>query len=179
MRNVHRNGQEPMRIAEQYGNTQQAPCSRRHEITTRNLPRATSDKQNGECSNNHMQHATTTCNMHPAGNTQHATCIVQHAAGNGELRRARDVQRAHATGKEQHATCNMQPQDPWSMHHACMQARCGTKFHASVALLRVARSMQHAPCSMQHAPCSVQHAPSACNIRLRRARDIQHAALKT
>jgi hypothetical protein len=72
---------------EQYGSSQQAPSSRQHGTTTHNLPRATGNRRHEECNNNHMQHATTTCSMHPTGNRQHGSCNTQQGTASGGLRR--------------------------------------------------------------------------------------------
>jgi hypothetical protein len=109
--------------------------------------------------------------MHPTGNTQHATYIVQHAAGKEELSRVRDVQRAHATGKR--ATCNMQPQDPWSMHHACMQA---WGYEVPCFGCIVACCPLHATRSVQHATSGfVEH--ETCNMRPSKTRHNDNSML--
>jgi hypothetical protein len=139
---------------EQYGSTQHAPCSRQHETTTRNLPRATGYRRHEECNDNMMQHATITCSMHPTGNTQQATWIVHRAARSRERRAASCVGHETCSMHTLRERCNLQLQDPYRMQHAGMPFCC---------MLRVARCMQDTR-NMQHAPShatrTVQYAPS-------------------
>jgi hypothetical protein len=154
---------------EQYGSTQHAPCSRQHETTTRNLPRATGYRRHEECNDNMMQHATITCSMHPTGNTQQATWIVHRAARSRERRAASCVGHETCSMHTLRERCNLQRQDPSRMQHAgmraCRSVACcvlpaACKTHATC---NTHRRMQHAPCSMHHqASQSTRH--STCGL---------------
>ena len=148
-------------------------------------------RQHEECNGNDMQHATTACNMHPTSNGQHATLIVQHAAGNMKNATATtcNMQRKHTTCIQhaarnmQHALCNTHQETAGFVEHETrnmhtLRGRCNMQ-HATCNnnVHHDSCGMQHAQCDMRRAPCnaqqcSMQHATALGNC------DHQHAACR-
>ena len=144
-------------------------------------------RQSGRCS----AHISTTCNaqrercdvqrQHAAciqqdtSNRQHGSCIVHRAARSRERRAAGCVEHETRSNARASERCSLQRQDPCNMR--AMPFHAGNARPCFCCMLRVARCVQDTR-NMQHAPSACNTHRAACNIRLRRARDIQHAALK-